>query len=63
MIAAQELKDFLSNICCESYPDVEQFNRERQMLEEQFPTYSEHTETQGSNKWGDWKLGRIPTFL
>ena len=33
------------------------------MLEEQFPTYSEHSEAQGSNKWGDWKLGRIPAFL
>ena len=63
LITAQELKDFLSNICCESYPDVEQFNRERQMLEEHFPTYSEHNEAQESNKWGDWKLGRIPAFL
>ena len=63
LVVAQELKDFLSNICCESYPDVEQFKRDRQMLEDQFPTYSEHSEAQGSNTWGAWKLGRIPAFL
>ena len=37
---ATELKHFLGQICCERYPDVEQFSRERSTLENNFPTYS-----------------------
>ena len=44
LVTAQELKDFLSNICCESYNDLQQFNDERQAIEKNFPTYSEQQE-------------------
>ena len=63
LVEAQELKDFLSSICCESYGDIELFHKERSMLEASFPTYSEATECQGKPIWGEQKLGRLPSFL
>ena len=70
---ASELKDFLANICVESYVDVKTHRNNVQYLEENFPTYSEKTECDlnGDNMskrieqktWGDFKLGRIPAFL
>ena len=58
LVEAQELKDFLSNICCETYTDVEQHRSNVPDLEAQFPAYSEKSEC-----WGDFELGRIPQFL
>ena len=58
LVEAQELKDFLSNICCETYTDVEQHRSNVPDLEAKFPAYSENSEC-----WGDFELGRIPQFL
>ena len=41
LVNASELKHFLSQNCCEEYPDVEQFSRERDTLENDFPSYAE----------------------
>ena len=37
LVKATELKHFLGQLCCESYPDAEQFLRERETLERNFP--------------------------
>ena len=42
LVDAADLKQFLSNICCESYADVEKHQKEMPTLEERFPTYSEN---------------------
>ena len=63
LINAEELKHFLGQICCERYPDLQQFTRERQALEKNFPRYAEGTECTDNQVWGDWKLGRLPGFL
>ena len=43
-----ELKHFPGIICCESYPGVQQFNRDRASLEENFRIYSEMAECFGT---------------
>ena len=63
LVEAWELKDFLANICCESYTDVEAFRQQRDSLEANFPAYSEASECQKGLQWGDLKLGRLPAFL
>ena len=63
LVQAQELKDFLSNICCESYSDVDDFRANRHFLETSFPTYSERTECPDTLQWGNVKLGRLPSCL
>ena len=63
LVDAADLKHFLSNICCESYADVEKHQKEVPLLEEHFPTYSENTECAGSLTWGRFKLGRLPREL
>ena len=64
LVQANDLKHFLGEICCESYPDVQQFNHDRESLEKNFPTYSEQTECSGTApRWGEFKLGRLPHFL
>ena len=64
LVRAEELKHFLGQICRESYPDLEQFKNERASLEKNFPTYGEKTECrEGSPKWGEFKLGRLPSQL
>ena len=60
---ATELKDFLANICCESYSDLDKHRANVQYLEKEFPSYSEKTECEGKLVWGDVKLGRLPSFL
>ena len=63
LVEADELKGFLANICCESYPNKEKFLKEMHRLEENFPTYSEKSECGDDMKWGSCKLGRLPAFL
>ena len=63
LVHATELKHFLGQLCCESYPDAEQFLRERDTLEMNFPMYSESSECNGPAVWGELKLGRLPSFL
>ena len=63
LVDAADLKHFLSNICCESYADVEKHQKEVPTLEEHFPTYSEITECAGNLTWGRFKLGRLPSEL
>ena len=59
LVEAQELKDFLAAISCESYTDLPLFHKQRGMLEQNFPTYSEKTECDSQLLWGAYKLGRI----
>ena len=59
LVTAQELKDFLANICCERYENLEKFNDDRASLEK----YSEAQECGTDLRWGDFKLGRLPAFL
>ena len=63
LVHAQDLKDFLANICCEQYADVHLHRREVASLEANFPTYSEKTECTNGFRWGAFKLGRLPRFL
>ena len=63
LVEAQELKDFLAAISCESYSDLQLFQKEQRMLENNYPTYSEHTECDNQKKWGEHKLGRLPGFV
>eukprot|EP00959_Pyramimonas_sp_CCMP1952_P150958 3159070-Pyramimonas_sp.AAC.1 len=63
LVQAEELKNFLGEICCESYTDVQQFNRDRASLEENFPTYAEKTECSGTDpRWGEFNLGRLKMY-
>ena len=65
MVHANELKDFLPNICCESYSDLGQHAADLTGLETNFPSYSERTECGSAKKslWGTVELGRLPAFL
>ena len=58
-----ELKNFLANICVESYIDPALFTAQRTYLEGAFPAYSEKTESDTSKRWGELQLGRIPAFI
>ena len=62
-VQAQELKDYTAAICCESYYDLPLFQRERAMLEKNYPTYAETKECTGNPVWGAFKLGRLPAFI
>ena len=63
LVAAQELKDFVAAISCESYTDLQRFQNERRMLEQNFPAYSEEAKGEKQAVWGAYKLGRLPTFV
>ena len=51
LVQSNDLKHFLSQICCEEYPDVHRFEAEQVDLERPFPTYSESTECTGTQTW------------
>ena len=61
LIHAQELKDFLSNICCEQYSNLSAHVANLPYLEKEWPTYAEDTES--PHNGGDFRLGRLPSFL
>ena len=63
MVNAQELKDFLSAICCERYANIDQFQKERSILESNLPTDAEEANSSGKATWGDHQLGRLPAFI
>ena len=63
LVHASDLKNFLSNICCESYNDPSQFEEERSYIESAFPAFSEKTEALAEQRWGEVQLGRIPAFI
>ena len=65
LVAADELKEFLANICCECYADPDKHREDLSTLEGNFPMYSERTECGSAEKplWGEVKLGRLPGFL
>ena len=62
-VQANELKDYTAAICCESYDDLPLFERERAILEKNYPTYAETKECTGNPVWGAFKLGRLPAFI
>ena len=59
--SAQELKDFLSNICCESYPDLAQYDANIADVEQNWPKFSERcrAETRGSSR-GETENAQTP---
>ena len=59
LVVASELKDFLSNICCESYSDLQGHLANVGYLESYFPQDTEHTEFLCDLTWGGIKIGRI----
>ena len=63
VVEAQEFKDFLAAISCERYSDLPLFHKQRRMLEQNFPSYSEKTECDSQSIWGPYKLGRLPGFV
>ena len=65
LVAADELKEFLGNIFCECYADLDKHREDLSTLEGNFPMYSERTECASTEKplWGEVKLGRLPEFL
>ena len=56
-----ELKDFLSEVCCQSYPDVDKFEAERSRIEEQRPRYSEQDDD--LQRSADASIDRSPTSV
>ena len=63
LVNAEKLKHVLGQICCERYPDTNQFMRERHALQKNLALYAEGTECTDKPVWGDWKLGRLLGFL
>ena len=65
LLAADDLKNYLSNVCCESYPDVARAMDERSKVEHSFPSFAEKQECDSAPPytWGNWKLGRVPQFV
>ena len=59
-----ECKNYMANICMESYPDADRHKRAAMELEKNWPRYDEHSEAiNGKCIWGDIKLGRLPKFV
>ena len=65
LVHANDLEEFLANVCCESYSDLGQHIANLASLETNFPAYPERTECGSAEKplWGQVKLGRLPAFL
>ena len=65
LVAASELKDFLSNLCCEEYSPVYHCTEAMSTMEKQWPQFREDQEGDKSAvpMWGDCKLGRLPPFI
>ena len=52
LITCEELKEYTSWICCETYPDVDEHEREAETIEKDWPTFKD-----------DRQLGRVPDFV
>jgi len=64
LLQAEDLKHYHSQICTESYPDLQHFVDNAEYLEQHCPTYSEMSECKGPVKrWDAQKLGRVPEFV
>ena len=66
LVNAADLKNYINNICCTTYPDVEKFNEDRDDLEKHFPSYAEYQEHQNTEQprhCGECRLGQIPAFV
>ena len=66
LVQASDLKNYINNICCTSYPDVAKFKEERDTLEQNFPRYAEWQEdkTVPENlRCREIMLGQIPAFV
>ena len=60
-VEAAELKDFLSNITCETYADLPKHVTNLAYLEEHWPTYPEDVQSPVGDK--HLRMGRLPAFL
>lgn len=49
LISCEEFKEYTSHMCCESYPDIDEHEREADAIEKQWPTFKD-----------DQQLGRVP---
>ena len=64
LLQSEELKHYLSHLCCESYPDLAHYEAHAEKLEKHNPAHSEAMECKGAVKqWGAIKLGRVPDFV
>ena len=65
LVHAEELKSFINELSCTTYPDIDRFKKEVAELKKNFPTYSEAQECSivEPRQWLDVKLGRIPHFF
>ena len=64
-VRAEELKNYLNEVCCTEYPDVKKFEAEQALLESHFPTYTEKQETSTADgqNFMECHLGHIPRFV
>jgi len=65
LIAAEALKKFCAELCCESYPDTSKMREEIAETERCWPCFKESPETgpDSAEKWGAHRFGRIPPFV
>ena len=49
LLDANDFKDFLNNLCCETYPDLAQHNAEIATLEKQWPKFTEMDEEKNAS--------------
>ena len=52
LVSCEEFKDYTSWICCESYPDPDEHEREADAIEKEWPTFKD-----------DKQLGHIPACV
>ena len=58
---AEDLKDFIGNICCTSYPDIKQLEAEMPALEQQWPQFTERDERFNQLNPKEEGRGLVPT--
>ena len=66
LVTAAQFKEYVANICCESYPDPEAHERDVAELEKQWPRFAERRPGDAQNivvQWGPHRIGRIPPFI
>ena len=64
LVKVDDWKDFMSNLCCESYPDPELHQQEILSLEQQWPKFTERDELNNDNQDGSvtrTKAGHLDT--
>ena len=65
LLSADDLKRFCANLCCESYPIVDDLEKEIDELEKNWPRFHERDGLAAGDsvQWGAHRFGRIPPFI